>query len=164
MYHPSFFIPEELVPRDIYNQYAKDNSNKLYLIFDDRILRTADLLRQRYGKLVCNTWKWGGRNHYRGFRIFSSWVGSPLSQHKFGRALDLVPVDVTAEEIRQDIIANPHREDYKYIKAIERDVDWLHIDCRNNNVEHGGIVYFRKWDALDRAIAEAGSTSKDGHV
>lgn len=144
MYKPEHFQLEELVPKDLWLIHSRKRINKLFLLFDDRILRTADMLRVRFGPLYCNTWKNAGNFNYRGFRPFNSTVGSTLSQHKFGRALDLVPVKVTAEEIRQDIIANPTREIYKHIRAIEEDVSWLHIDCRNYIHADEGIFFFHK--------------------
>jgi len=131
MYKPKYFIIEELVSKDEYSQYHSQYGDRLFLLFDYRILITADMLRELFGPIVCNTWHYGGSNHYRGFRPWHVWVGAVMSQHKFGRALDLVPVKLSAEEVRQDIIAHPTREAYQHIKAIEDGVGWLHIDCRN---------------------------------
>jgi hypothetical protein len=144
MYLPKFFQIYELVPQEMFHQYEKQHEvKKLWLLFDDRILITADLLRHRFGTMVVNTWNWGGNNNYRGYRPFNTTVGAALSQHKFGRALDLVPIKVTAEEIRQDIIANPDREEYGLIKAIETDISWFHFDVRNHKLADGGIYYFK---------------------
>jgi len=144
MYIPEFFEIYELVPKDLFEKYAKQNKvDKLWLLFDDRVLITADLLRHRFGTIVVNTWQWGGDSTLRGFRPFGSAFGAALSQHKFGRALDLIPVKVTAEEIRQDIIANPDREEYSLIKAIETDITWFHFDVRNHKLADGGIFYFK---------------------
>ena len=53
-----------------------------------------------------------------------------LSQHKFGRALDPKFKHVSAEEVRQEILSDPHCEDFKYIRCIEMDVSWIHFDTR----------------------------------
>jgi hypothetical protein len=145
MYRPTYFKIEELVSKEEFEQYyvEADYREKLFLLFDYRILVTADLLRKRYGRIVCNTWFFGGSNHYRGFRPWNNWVGAQLSQHKFGRALDLVPLECEAEDIRQDIIAHPDWEDFKYIKAIEDEVSWLHIDCRNVLPQQGLLRFGR---------------------
>ncbi|KKM14746.1 hypothetical protein LCGC14_1702990, partial [marine sediment metagenome] len=66
-------------------------------------LYTADQIREHYGKMAANTWWWGGAHQYRGFRPFDCIIGAYLSQHKFGRGLDLVPAECSAKEIREDI-------------------------------------------------------------
>jgi hypothetical protein len=138
-YIPKYFKIEELTPPDICNP----NDVNQWFLFDDRILWTADQLRKRYGTLVLNTWKWGGTHTFRGFRSWACQVGSRNSQHKLGRALDIIPTaEVTVEEIRNEIIANPTREEFKFITAIESDVSWLHIDCRNYDKARNGLLIF----------------------
>ena len=78
--------------------------------------------------MVANTWWWGGKNHDRGFRLPGCRVGTDRSQHRFGRALDLVPTEYNVDDIRNDIKAG---EDFGGITCIEDGVSWLHIDCRN---------------------------------
>ena len=130
IFRPKFFTIGEMVPRDIIEGY-QDNLQKLWLLFDPRVLWTNDALRRRYGKLVMNTYPWGGDSQYRGFRPWDSSTGAMLSQHKFGRASDLVPVDVTAEEIRQEIRERPDLDEFKHMRAIENGTAWLHYDVRN---------------------------------
>ena len=130
MYVPDHFAPYELLPKDFYNEH-KHSGNLIWVCFDIGLLRSADLIRKRYGKMTANDWKWGGRNHNRGYRHFDCGMGATLSQHKFGRAVDLIPDNVTAEEIREDIKNNPNCRDFKRIMCIEDGVDWLHIDTRN---------------------------------
>lgn len=138
-YQPDHFTMKELVPPGMYETV------RLYVlwnIFDHRILITADRLRKRYGKLLANTWPWGGHNQYRGYRPQGCSVGSVFSQHRFGRALDLEPVEVTVEEIRQDILREPESEEFEHITAIELNVPWLHIDCRSHLKAVNGILTF----------------------
>ena len=139
-YRPKHFKIEELVPRAQYN--ALDGS-VLWNLLDPRILRAADSLRDRYGAMLCNTWLFGGDTQYRGWRPQVS-VGARYSQHRFGRALDLIPKHATAEEIRVDL-----RHFYKgrdpldgrnHITRVELNVDWLHIDCAN--IWPGDTIYF----------------------
>lgn len=137
-YIPKHFVIEEITSPDICDPL---NPNQWFL-FDNRILWTADQLRKRYGKLICNTWSWNGMHTFRGFRPWACQVGSRNSQHKLGRALDLIPIEVDVDEIRNEIIANPNREEFKYITAIESDVSWLHIDCRNYNKARNGLLVF----------------------
>ena len=81
--------------------------------------------------MIANTHHWGGAHQYRGWRSGDCEIGAKYSQHKFGRALDLVPAEVTAEEIRQDIKLRKRGNIFQYITCIEDGVGWLHFDTRN---------------------------------
>lgn len=141
IYKPQYFRLEEVLPKYFFtgNEQLADN---LWLMFDKRILITADKLRYIYGKMVCNTWLWGGSHEYRGWRPFHANTGSFLSQHKFGRALDLFPVHATVDEIRQDILSNSYTYEFRFITGLELNVNWLHIDCRNWDKENHGVKTF----------------------
>lgn len=69
-----------------------------------------------------------------------------MSQHRYGRALDLIPMRAPAETIRQAIIEDLEmvRDDDGtfLVTAMEADVSWLHIDCRNHDVARYGIKLF----------------------
>ena len=119
------FRLEELVNKEFFNTYGE----KAWLVFDNRILRLADALRDIYGPCTINNWLWDGDLQYCGFRENDS-IGAELSQHKFGRALDLHFHNITAEEVRKDILAKKF-ELWEDIKGMEKDVSWLHIDVRN---------------------------------
>ena len=137
MYIPEYYKVYELVPRDLY-EATEDKAELLYL-FDSRILRAADFLRGRFGPMRCNDWFWGGQNHYRGYRPFDCRVGAELSQHKFGRALDLAPVYEPVEKLREALIRKIWLTD-GLITCVEATVPWLHIDCRNHNPAMGLMV------------------------
>lgn len=141
-YIPKYFKIQELVPRALYEMY-KGNPYLLWNIFDHRILVSIDLIRVRYGKMIANTWYWKGKHQYRGFRHIGCRVGSKLSQHRFGRAIDLVPVDVTASEIRSSILYGSDDPAFKFITAIELDTGWLHIDCRSHDKDKFGVLTFK---------------------
>ncbi len=155
MYFPKFFALHELVPYKIYSKVITLNDKiKAFWLLDDRILRAADALRERYGKLICNDWYWASKiatdpwsnikgHQYRGWRPQNCMVGAKLSQHKWGRALDLTPVECTAEEIRKDLIdmAKGRGIPFPYITAIEMNVSWLHIDCRSWNPNNLHLIY-----------------------
>jgi len=133
-YTPKYFQPYELVPRSTYELYkGKGKLDQIWWLFDPRTLKVGDLIRERYGKMVANTWWWGGRHEFRGWR--PSWcnIGAKRSQHRFGRAEDLVPAEVTVEEIWADIEAG---QDFHWLTCIEKSsrrkkVTWLHHDERN---------------------------------
>ena len=143
-YIPTHFTWPELLPESVYRELELlKRLDRCALLLDERILITADRLRQRYGKLVCNTWPFGGQHQFRGYRPQDCTVGAALSQHRFGRALDLVPVQATAAEIRADIRAHPEMEAFEHITCVEDDVGWLHVDCRNHDRARRGIQFVK---------------------
>lgn len=133
-YVPKYFQPYELVPRETYKLLVRlGKLDQVWWLFDPRTLRVGDRIRERYGKMVANTWWWGGRHHYRGWRPPGCKIGTTRSQHRFGRAEDLVPIEVTVEEIWDDIEKG---NDFGGITCIEKSgptkkVTWLHHDERN---------------------------------
>ena len=138
MYQPKYFKLYELLPKEFY----KEDIN-IWFIFDYRLLWTIDRLRIKWGKLVANTWHWGGQNQYRGYRPFDCNVGAKLSQHKFGRAIDLIPLEASVDEIRKDIINKTYAPDYQHITCIEEDVSWLHIDVRNWDKRNNNVLIIK---------------------
>jgi len=127
MYICKHFIIEELVSPQTY----KDRGEKAWQLLDDRMLMTLDRLRERYGKMTVNSWKWGGNREWSGLRTADSPYFSKYSQHSFGRAADIIFNDITTEEVRQDILDNPDDPTFEFINSIELGVSWLHLDCRN---------------------------------
>lgn len=136
---PRYFILPEWLPKDFYLANINKYGDRLWCMFDDRILWTFDQLRERFGRVVMNDWYWGGKNQYRGWRPFDCKVGAKLSQHKFGRGGDGI-LNQPAEEIRKVILANKFDFAFQYISAIEKDVGWLHVDCRNTGFNVGILL------------------------
>ena len=135
IYKPKYFQPYELLPEEFYEE-QKHHGDKLWLIFDHRLLVTLDRLRGKYGRATLNDWYWGGGNHARGWRPFNSKVGSFFSQHKFGRAADPKFKDATAEEIREDLRKmKRYPLEFKHIQRVEEGVDWFHFDLGHNSGE-----------------------------
>jgi len=128
-YRCKHFIIEELVPPAI---YAK-RGQKAWELLDVRMLKTIDMLRDRYGQMTINNWKWQGSREWSGLRSPNSPYYSQYSQHTYGRAADIIFKDTTAEAVRTDIQANKDDHEFKYINAIELGVSWLHMDVRNTN-------------------------------
>ncbi len=127
MYKCKNFIIEELVSP----QAFKDRGQKAWQLLDDRMLITLDRLREKYGSMTVNNWKWGGDREWSGLRTSDSPYFSKYSQHSFGRAADVIFKTVTAEKVRQDMLANPDDATFEYINSIELGVSWLHFDIRN---------------------------------
>ena len=142
MYVPKYFEPYEVVPESVYDIY-RQQSHKIWTMFDDRLLITMDNIRKRYGKMVMNTYHWGGANQERGWRHEGTPTGAPLSQHKYGRAGDLIPIECSANSIRNDMLNDPLHPDFIHITCIEMGIPWLHIDTRNfDKLMHGILLVY----------------------
>ena len=131
MYKCTHFSIEELVPKQVF----ADRGEKAWQLLDDRMLMTIDMLRDKYGSITINDWKWKDQNfsQWRGLRTADSPYYSKYSQHSFGRAADCIFKTVTAEQVRQDILANPDDPAFRFINSFEENTSWLHFDVRNCN-------------------------------
>ena len=125
MYKPIHFSVHELVPQEVYEKWGA----KALMFLDEAALITLDALRERYGSITVNNWFWGGDRQWSGLRTEKSHYGSQYSQHRFGRAFDCLFKDITAEEVRQEILADPDL--FPLINSLELNTSWLHFDCRN---------------------------------
>jgi hypothetical protein len=148
VYKPKWFELYELMPPELYtydmlvSEEARERAFANF--FDRKLLETIDVVREIIGlPLVCNTWFQDGNRKYSGLRAVQCEVGAAQSQHKLGKAVDLVCYKMTAEEMRQKIDANQDKLPYPI--RIEADVNWLHIDVkeRNTRVKAGKIYYFK---------------------
>lgn len=128
MYTTKWFKIQELVSPQAY----KDRGDKAWQLLDDRMLMTIDRLREKYGSMTINNWSYGGDREWSGLRTPDSPYYSKYSQHSFGKAFDIIFKHVTAEQVRQDILANPDKFEFEYINSLELGVSWLHIDSRNS--------------------------------
>lgn len=130
-YIPEHFKIQELVSRDMFirNQHQP---HRLWLLFDMYLLQEADRLRKRYGACYINNWHNGGKLDQCGFRDSPN-PKNDVSQHRFGRALDLHFVKADNEEVRQELIKDCQQGRNEIIKGIELKVPWLHIDIRNSD-------------------------------
>lgn len=154
MYNPKYFkvkyksngkTKSELFPSDIMNLGYTET--QLLLMFDDRILKIADKIREIYGPCYINSYDVGLENC--GFRLDRNGIGiknsegAELSQHKFGRALDIHIVKIENLKVehkikidaynivRKDLMKNPEFKDF----CFEDNIYWLHIDCRNSDIK-----------------------------
>jgi len=143
-YIPRYFELYELLPPDIYALYKHKGISLWNICFDARVLYTIDRLRARCGVAIANDWHWGGIHKERGLRAFYTLTGTALSQHKFGRAVDLKFRDVAAKEVRKEIIVDADHDDFKYITCVETGVDWLHFDVRNWDKKNHGLLRVMK--------------------
>ena len=138
-YKPEYFRPEEFLDRETYARIVKAGVNP-WVLLDSRILFTADGIRDYFGVPVyLNNWVFGGDKQWRGLRNPKAPQYSPTSQHSFGRAIDAHIKDMTAEEVRQAILARPNDSRFRFIMRLEGTVSWLHVDVAN---VPGRIVVF----------------------
>lgn len=134
------FTLQEFIDRETYQRFG---ANSIWFI-DQRIITIAQLVRDRFGvPVTINNWITGGKYNLSGFRPPSTKIGASLSQHKFGRAVDLKLKGVDPVELSQDIQEN--FEIYKKvglttIENVEKTPSWLHADARWHNEETLKIV------------------------
>jgi hypothetical protein len=132
-YTPKHFDIQELVSKSVYTNLGA----RSLIVMDPRILYTIDLIRDHFNRFITvNDWSWKGKFSQRGFRDSSN-VGAKYSQHRYGRAIDFDVKGLEAEEVRQELINNADK--FEYITTIEKDVNWIHIDCRNSDRIDGKI-------------------------
>ncbi len=125
MYKCKYFKIQELVPE---NAYA-ERGEKAWELLDERALITLDTLHDKYGTMIINNWLWGGPRQWSGLRTASSPYGTMYSQHRFGRAFDVIFKNYDADHVRQEVLNNP--EWFPLITSLELDVSWFHFDVRN---------------------------------
>lgn len=131
MYAPKHFVIQEFVSPEVFNRWGA----RSIMFVDERVLITADALREVLGPMIVNTWhspkmvKAYGMRTESGLRDMDTKTGSPWSQHKFGRAADALFARHSADDVRKYVIANI--ADFPHIGCIEDDVSWFHFDVRN---------------------------------
>ena len=129
------FYLREFIDPDTYKMYG----NASIWFLDRKIIEIAQKLRERLNVvLYINTWFiTGGSFSLSGFRPPDSQVGATLSQHKFGRAIDIKTHDDKfngASMLRKEIKDN-YTSIYKAlgVTTIEHQdyaPSWCHLDTR----------------------------------
>ena len=130
-----YFKVYEFAPKHMYEKY----SEKAWRFVSVSMIETADTLKERFnlGTMTINDYFWGGQYEWSGIRSPESPEYSKTSMHTFG-AIDSKFSDYTAQEVRNDIINNPHI--YPHVKGLELGVSWVHTDFRNED----NLVTFNK--------------------
>ena len=137
-YKPKNFILQELIDPWTFKTYGIRG----WTFLDARAVEMLQLIRDRHGPCRVNDWWKHGVRLASGFRPPQSRVGAKLSQHRFGRAFDVKPLQASVTDVREDIMDNP--EVYKYITRLEHEdaaPAWVHFDCAAT--EHNGIWVFK---------------------
>ena len=135
------FRLEEFIDPGTFKKYGESS---IWFI-DSRIVTLAQFMRERLGKpCTINNWHGGGQYQYSGFDPPGGYrKATSLSQHRFGRAMDLKVSGMTADEVRDDIIGNFDIYRKVGLTTIE-DGDyaptWCHIDIRETGLDTLKIV------------------------
>ena len=148
IYKPRHFELYELMPPGLYTydmMVSEEARERAFAnFFDRKLLETIDIVREIIGlPLICNTWFQDGNRRNSGLRTAQCSVGAAQSQHKLGKAVDLICHKMSAEEMRQKIKDNEDKLPYPI--RIEEGVNWLHIDVkeRHTNAKAGKIYFFK---------------------
>lgn len=131
-----YFKIHELVPKALF----KKKGEACWRYIPQTLIDSIDKLKERFpeGSMTINNYFWGGKREWSGLRTPDSKWFSATSMHSFMMAVDIVFSKYTAEEVRKDIMDNP--EVYPHIKGLELEVNWVHIDVRNEDE----LVTFKK--------------------
>lgn len=144
-YKCKHFIIEELVDKETFETTPEW---KLWVAFDDRLLKAMDFLREEIGvPITINNWKWSGDRSWSGLRPPGSPYYSRWSQHSYGRAVDMIFKGIPAVDVRHRIkklikqgklnnIAPSLTFEEKY-KG--KEISWVHMDVRNNPLGYNGF-------------------------
>ena len=133
MYRPKYYTIKELVNPDLLKKIGEETAWKM---FDDRLLKAADQIRERYGPCTVNA---NGLTDC-GLRDPNSTTGAKYSMHKIGRALDLhirnIELETAGNKPAKTKAYNRTREllmmDSRFdCLNFEHNIHWLHIDTGN---------------------------------
>lgn len=134
------FLLQEFVPPQIYDVYGERSRQFL----DQGLIVLVQALRDDLNRsIVINNWHSGGKYKESGFRMPHTTTGAPLSQHKFGRAVDIKVAGMVPEEVRKYIRLNFEYYRSLGLTTIEKDTPtWTHLDLRWTGVEE---LYEVEW-------------------
>lgn len=126
----NYFKTQEFVSKAIYQQYGE---RALWFV-DPRVRNLANFVRKYFGKAVTiNNWLWGGKLDQSGYREPESIVGGKMSQHRFGRAIDIKVAGMTPQQVYSTILANQKVFMEAGLTCMEDITDtptWNHLDIR----------------------------------
>jgi hypothetical protein len=117
----------ELVPPDSY-QYCNSKGLDPLILIDSRLVSVYKTIKKYFPQAYVNNWHKGGKLQQSGYRNDGS--GAPVSQHRFGRAIDIHGVTpiVLYNHIRKWRLI--HYRAITAIEALQDTPSWLHIDVR----------------------------------
>ena len=122
-----YFSIKELVDETTYKRYGES----CWQFFKPEALEMLDGIREFF-KSPCtvNNWSSGGEYQYRGYRPVFCNIGAKQSMHRVGGAFDIDIKGLSAEEARQNILADKDNTLLRRIMRMEDGVSWLHADIK----------------------------------
>jgi len=145
MYKCEHFCIEELVSPKVFRD--RERRQDWWRFFDPRALQGLDALREEFGRVTINNWKWGGDRDGSGFHLAGEEKRSEYSGHRQWGAFDLIFNDISAKDVRIALLGEeptenkiyPKIERYPDITELEYDISWFHVRfCSNID---GVLVY-----------------------
>lgn len=130
-YRCKFFIIQELVSPRIHEA----RGDRAWEMLDAGLLRAVDRLREKFGRIKINDWHNGGPFDSSGMRNWDDPEGAKYSDHKYGRAFDLKPLETPVKKVYDYIRA--HEWEFPEITVLEdiaHTPSWLHVGARNHNL------------------------------
>jgi hypothetical protein len=139
-YRCKYFKIKELV----HPSFLGTNENILWRLFDERVLKGADRIRELYGACTVNA---DGLTDC-GLRKMDSKTGAVFSAHKFGRGLDLHirTIEQAAAKIKDPVERKKFKiKEYNKVRerlmlmpefdylVFENGISWLHIAVENRD-------------------------------
>ncbi len=149
------FYLDEFVTPEIYARFGE----KSILWVRPEIFNIAQVLHNRFGKVIINNWADNGqrtakdflqlplnvqKRYFResGLRTPDTHTGAKYSLHKFGCAADFKFTDAEPEEVRIHILTNQRSYMNLGMRRIEADTPtWLHADLGNTNHRNQILVF-----------------------
>ena len=130
---------EELIPKSTWLKYG----DKGVWFIDWGIVTFIQTLRDHLGKpITINNWHISGPLQYRGFRPPECTEGAAMSQHRFGRGVELSVNGVMTDELAS-VITEYRKEKWPQVTCIENiryTATWCHCDTRRTGMEELLIV------------------------
>lgn len=153
MYKCKYFAIKELVhPKNL-----KISEDILWLLLDERVLKLADKIREKYGACYINT----SQLKECGLRDINSTTGAKYSQHKFGRALDLHIMAIEKKnlthdqktkeynKVRQELIKDKEFDELNF----ENNIYWLHcLDQDTEILTENGFKHYYEISKTEKVI------------
>jgi hypothetical protein len=141
------FYLDEFIPPEIYSVRGASSIELL----DIRIIAGVQFIREKaeakYGSGVSftvNNWFNKGTRHESGLRLPNTRTGAKWSQHKYGRAVDIVPKGLSVAQLFEIVKENErYLLDSGFITTVENIAftkTWLHVDCRYTGLDSLRIV------------------------
>jgi len=130
------FSLNEFFPTDF---YAKWGEASIWFL-DMRIVTLAQFVRDHFSLGVTVN---GAGNNYRGFRPPDCTVGGKLSQHRFGRAIDINVSGLSSDAVFDEILKNERAFMKAGLTTLEDKADtptWTHMDIRETGMKTIKIV------------------------